>query len=323
MSEVDISIIIPIYNVAKWLPRCLSSVINQSYKNYEVILVNDGSTDKSEDICKRYLEKDNRFRYFKKKNGGLSDARNYGLKFVNGKYVVFIDSDDFVEKDYLKKLYQRIKIDKSELAICEYNIVENKKNNSVQKFNFPSNLKNIDGRKLLTYIYQPDSVTEIVAWNRMYKRELFDKLSFQKGKYFEDEFLLVPLMWNIKKISLIREPLYDYVQRKGSITNTSYSDKKIKNIDEFKNQRIAFFKNNDLDLYKLAVQDYKNWITTIWYQRKNVKDQVLWDYLYSQFKKYHSIVKPVRIKDKIRENLSLISISGVSFLINIKHKFSF
>ena len=122
-NTCDISIVVPIFNVEAWLSRCLNSIHQQTYRNFEVLLIDDGSTDNSSSICKNFLKKDSRFKYFRKKNGGLSDARNYGLDCAKGKYIIFIDSDDYIEPEYVKTLYSNIQDTNADVAICGFNRV--------------------------------------------------------------------------------------------------------------------------------------------------------------------------------------------------------
>ena len=123
-SNPEISIVVPVFNVEKFLKKCIESIISQSFSNFEVLLVNDGSTDGSLDICLQYTKIDDRVKVINKKNGGLSDARNAGIKYATGKYICFIDSDDFIEKEYLQKLYKNIVKYNSDVSMCEYFITD-------------------------------------------------------------------------------------------------------------------------------------------------------------------------------------------------------
>ena len=120
MRNELISIIVPIYNVEKYLRQCLDSIMNQTYRNFECLLINDGSSDNSEDICREYVSKDSRFRYFEKENGGVSSARNLGIEHSKGEYITFIDSDDWVDSDYLEVLYNSLVDERADIAISTY-----------------------------------------------------------------------------------------------------------------------------------------------------------------------------------------------------------
>ena len=120
MRNELISIIVPIYNVEKYLRQCLDSIMNQTYRNCECLLIHDGSSDNSEDICREYVSKDSRFRYFEKENGGVSSARNLGIEHSKGEYITFIDSDDWVDSDYLEVLYNSLVDERADIAISTY-----------------------------------------------------------------------------------------------------------------------------------------------------------------------------------------------------------
>ena len=234
MSTPIISIIVPVYNVEKYLHQCVQSILDQTIQNIEIILVNDGSTDMSSTICNEFKEKDHRIVVINKANGGLSDARNIGIKAAKGKYIAFVDSDDFIHKEMLKKMYQRIIIDGSDMAVCGY----------IQYYN---NVK-----KNEQYIYGKDEVIcpaqffgsilsdEKIgnyAWNKIYKKELFAEVTFPKGKAFEDINTTYKLVLLSDKISIINEALYYYRQRWNSISNSV-------NVDNLRNQIDAIVERN-------------------------------------------------------------------------------
>ena len=246
-----ISVIVPIYNVQNELSRCIDSIIKQSYQKMELILVDDGSTDESLEICQRYANKDNRIKLYSKVNGGLSDARNFGLKYAVGDYVAFIDSDDYVESNYLEKLYTSVTEKKADVAVCAFNEVDTKEN-FIKTVNFPNELygDEISGRELLKLVFARNGYTFIVAWNKLYKRELFDKVQFEKGKLHEDEYINFPLFWDVKRVSVVNESLYNYVQRTGSITNSKYSQRRFDSLFEFHQRRIG-----------IMLQNYIAWLT--------------------------------------------------------------
>ncbi len=200
-----VSIIVPIYNTEKYLPKCLDSIINQTYKNIEILLVNDGSPDNSDKIMKEYEQNDNRVKCLYKKNGGLSDARNYGLRFATGKYVCFVDSDDWVSEFYVEKLVEKITSDKSDIAVCEFDRVYNSKKtkNTVNEYD-------LDGFKVPA------------AWNKIYLKSVIDKyrLKFPVGKWYEDLTMSSMYIMTCKKKSIVKESLYFYRQNDNSIMHT-------------------------------------------------------------------------------------------------------
>lgn len=321
-----ISVIVPVYNVKCYLDRCINSILNQSFRDFELILVNDGSTDGSLNICKKYVDKDERVKIISQSNKGMSAARNTGLKNADGYYICFVDSDDFVEKNYLFQLLNKIKEEQADVVVCEFYFVnEDGRKNKIRKFNIPANDRNLNGRKYLEYLFKDNSDIYIVPWNKLFKRDLFNNVKFETNKYFEDEFLVVPLFWNIKKVSLLRKPLYNYVQRSGSSTNLPINLKKILDVCDFKKRRADFFKEKkEKKLFKLASQSYKSWIIFCDSEYSNFIDKKLEKLFQQEFRKYplywHGNKKEI-IKDMIGYvSLNLIAKIRTKFIGNSLNK---
>ena len=204
-----VSIIVPIYNVEKYLPKCLDSLVNQTLDDIEIILVNDGSTDNSGIIAKQYYENHkNKIKYLEKENGGLSDARNFGIPYATGEYIAFLDSDDYIEIDSYKQMYEKAKEEDADYIECDF------------IWEYP-NKQIIDKR--LSYNNKQEMLTNVrvVAWNKLIKREIIIKnnLKFPKGLRYEDiefTYKLIPLL---NKVSYIDKPFIHYVQRNNSIAN--------------------------------------------------------------------------------------------------------
>lgn len=224
-----VSIVVPIYNVELYLEKCLESLINQSYSNLEIILVNDGSTDNCLEICKKYKEKDDRIIVIDKENGGLSDARNCGLHKCRGKYVCFIDSDDYINKNYVECLHKAIELNDSDISICKYRMVTDNEDNNEDVYYSSDMITNYDGKDLTKIIYS-DKGKDIsfVAWNKLYRVELFKKnnITYPKGKIHEDTQTTFKLIYYSSKISVYNEVLYYYRIRNNSIINQKYTKKK-------------------------------------------------------------------------------------------------
>ncbi len=212
MMKELISVIVPVYNVEKYLDNCVQSILRQSYTNLEIILIDDGSTDKSSQLCDEYSQKDKRIKVIHKKNGGQSDARNVGITVATGKYIAFVDSDDYIDEQFLEQLYLAIKKNKSDISMCKY------------KKTYKLNEKN---KKIYNkcIIYSPEeALRELLLfqnadnyiWNKLYKKELFFKLSFKVGKKMEDLGIIYLIFSKAKKIVSIDYEGYFYVQREGS-----------------------------------------------------------------------------------------------------------
>lgn len=236
-----ISVIVPIYNVEKYLNECIESVINQTYRNLEIILVDDGSPDKSGNICEEYKSKDSRIKVLHKQNGGLSDARNHGLNIASGKFITFIDSDDFVDERYIEELYIALKNGNADMSICNYVRFSNKEeiikniNNSV--------LNVFDSREcFLKYFDENYQSSIVVAWGKLYKKEYWNDIKFPVGKLHEDEFTTYKLIYKSKKIVYIDKKLYFYRNNSASITGELFNIKHLDAIEAFENY-ITFFNN--------------------------------------------------------------------------------
>ena len=207
MSNI-ISIIVPIYKVEKYLDRCINSILNQTFKNFELILVDDGSPDRCGDICEEYAKKDKRIKVIHKENGGLSDARNAGLDIATGKFVGFIDSDDFIHKDMYMILYDAIVKSKSDISQCKFKYFskEDELNKNIindGKYKIYNNIDAIEG-------IMDNKNLNTNVWNKLYKRELFREIRFPKGKIHEDEFVTYKVFYRAKTVSYVNKELYYY-----------------------------------------------------------------------------------------------------------------
>ncbi len=233
-----ISIIIPIYNLEKYIERCLKSIQSQSLDDFEVIVVDDGSTDESLNICKQYAQKDSRIVIISQHNGGASKARNSGIAVARGQYIAFIDGDDYIEKDFLEKLYNAIRNSNYRMSMCGFDCVD-ECGNSVRS-PFPQNYipDSISGYDAAAYI--GNTMPFGVVWNKLYDATIFKKIRFQEGKTFEDELILHHLYGECDSIACVKETLYHYVQRAGSKMTESYSPSKMDIIDAYMD-RLLFF----------------------------------------------------------------------------------
>ncbi|HFI0378844.1 TPA: glycosyltransferase family 2 protein [Streptococcus suis] len=251
-----VSIIVPIYNVEKFLPRCIESICNQTYENIEILLINDGSTDGSEQICMDFMKRDSRIRYFLKENGGLSDARNYGIERACGKYLAFIDSDDFVESDFILRLYDALVQQNASVAIAGFSKVD--ENGTILKKELLENEELVlTGREVCKKLHSEKGQVFVVAWNKLYKKELFSNVQYAKGKIHEDEYLAYQLFYEIEPIAIVEECLYYYVERRESITRTQMTDLRFECLIEYQLLRIDFFNSkNDSELLTLNQQAF-------------------------------------------------------------------
>ena len=216
-----LSIIVPIYNVEQYLYRCIQSILNQTYQNLEIILVDDGATDCSGAIADSYAAKDKRIKVFHKENGGLSDARNYGLEHVTGDYILFIDSDDFIVNIMCERLITVASSNNADIVSCNYYIYRGDDDISIHTMSVQDDKRTFTGMDMLRYYLLKTEPFDLnVVWNKIFKLDLFngvEPVRFPKGRVQEDNFTIFRLFLNANSIVTVNEPLYYYVQRAGSI----------------------------------------------------------------------------------------------------------
>ena len=256
MTE-KITVIVPVYNVENYLEKCLDSLINQTYKNLEIIVINDGSTDNSGEICQEYAQKDNRIVYIEKENGGLSDARNVSLDKMTGSYVTFIDSDDWVELDYVEILYKKIIEYQADIAVGNYySYNEDEETYYFHIYGDSYYEKVYDNVSIFENLYESQEMKSfalISAWGKLYKAKLFDYLRFDKGKLGEDGYFNQKMYLSVNKVVYLNKGLYAYRQRSGSITKT-WTEKWMHALVDAMSERITLLANMGYPLEKhLAV----------------------------------------------------------------------
>ena len=220
MSLEKISVIIPVYKVEQYLDRCVKSVLEQSYTNLEIFLVDDGSPDSCGAMCDQWAEKEPRIRVIHKENGGLSDARNAGLDAATGEYIVFIDSDDYIAADMIQNLYRALKENDADMSICNFCYVdENGSLLAEESQGSPLEDEVLTGPEAIAkeadYLHK--GWYYIFTWNKLYKKCLFHDVRFPKGKLSEDDYTAHRVFQQCKRIATIRYVGYYYVQRGGSI----------------------------------------------------------------------------------------------------------
>ena len=213
-----ISIIVPVYNVEKYLEKCLDSLVNQTLEDIEIRVVNDGTKDASQKIIDKYVKKyPKKVKGYIKENGGLSSARNYGIKKAKGEYIAFVDSDDYVELDMYEKMYNKAINNNFDIVVCDTIEVDENNYNKVYK---KSNL-NYSNNNIKNYLISPP-----MACTRLYKSFIFDDLSFKEGIFYEDLELTPLLVLKTYNIGFVEEGLYFYLQRSGSIMKQKSFNKK-------------------------------------------------------------------------------------------------
>lgn len=265
-----VSVIVPVYNVEKYLEKCLNSLVNQTLDNIEIIIVNDGTKDNSEEIIKKFMEKyPQKIVYLKKENGGLSDARNYGMPYAKGEYIAFLDSDDYVEKDIYKEMYELAKKENSDMVECNF------------LWEYPNKVREDIGQ---VYNGKKEMLEKVrvVAWNKLIRRSILEKtqIQFPKGLRYEDVEFTYKLIPHLNKVSFLKKPYIHYIQRENSIINVQ--NERTKEIFTVLDNVIDYYKeNNFYDEYKEELE-----------------------YVYTRYLLCSSLLRMVKIKDKdIRKNM--------------------
>lgn len=220
MSKV--SVICPVYNVEKYLSKCIDSILNQTFVDFELILINDGSLDNSGVICDKYVKVDSRVSVIHKVNGGISSARNCGIENAKGEYIVFIDSDDFIASDMLEVLYKKIQQYNCDIVQCGYKKVYQENMNCENLMNIIEGDIVYESLDIVKNFFTGRNVSSIV-WDKIYRTELFKNIRFPVGQVMEDAFILTDIYYKAKKICIVKDIKYFYLQRDGSIMNTKKS----------------------------------------------------------------------------------------------------
>ncbi|BCG60547.1 glycosyltransferase family 2 protein [Paenibacillus sp. URB8-2] len=250
-----ISIIVPIYNVENYLRKCIDSILNQSFRNFELILINDGSPDNCPEICDNYAEIDSRVRVVHKENGGLSEARNFGIDIAKGDYIGFVDSDDWIEYDMFEVMYEQVIKYQADIVVCgRYEVF----NNVATEFKEYSGEVFIYNNKQSVSMLLEDKEINHFAWDKIYKKELFSSIRYPIGKYYEDIFTTHRLFIKSEKVVFVSRPKYYYLKRAESITGSISSkkvyDKFCASVEQYKNIK----GNNYNSLVKLSLSKALN-----------------------------------------------------------------
>lgn len=319
-----ISVVIPVYKVEKYLGKCLDSIINQTYKNLEIIVVNDGSPDNCSKIIEEYSKKDKRIKVINKVNGGLSDARNVGIENSNGKYISFVDSDDYVSKYYFETLYNNLNKYNCEISICNQIIFE-EKDTIVDKIN-SEDIKIYNSTEALKLMLYQKKINNS-AWGKLYLKSLFEKVRYPKGKIYEDIPTTYKTFLNSEKICVSSCKYYFYLKRNNSISskfsentldileNVYAMKEDLKRYSEYNNAvnsrviNAEFFilrqidKNKYTDIYQKIIKSIKNKRKSVLFDKKcrlKTKIGILLSYLFLEnMNKIYNYVKNLKIVKKL------------------------
>lgn len=255
---MKVSIVVPIYNTSALLDRCIESLINQSYKDIEILLIDDGSTDSSRQVCAYWAEKDNRVKYIHQENGGLSQARNTGIDNAGGQYLCFVDSDDCVSPFFVENLLDMATTSGTKIAVCGYRITD--ETTTVDMIAAPAiefATEILDTKEYFERIYTDKEIIYVIACNKIFHRSIFDSLRFEKGKLNEDEGIVHRTIGQCEKIAVNYRPLYLYTMRQGSIMKSGGFRPAKMDILGFWQDRMDYFRQNSWhDLVYFTMKNY-------------------------------------------------------------------
>ena len=253
MNQNLLSIITPVYQVEQYLPQCLDSILAQTYPHWELILVDDGSKDRSGEICEEYAKKDGRIRVIHTENRGAGAARNTGFAHATGEYVVFVDSDDYISENMIERLYMTIHKSKYDLVVCNFlRAYPDGKNDFTTQF--PD--MEISGREVLAHWKtQKNYGLWTVPWSKIIRKSILDQVKFPEGKYFEDEFFSDQLFLRCDRVRVIPDSLYVNRVRTSSTMNSQKTRNYLDLIDAFQ-ARIELYLEQSLpvdEVYKILI----------------------------------------------------------------------
>lgn len=315
-----ISIIVPVYNVEEYLEKCIESLIGQTYKNLEIILVDDGSEDKSGEICDLWKDKDSRIRVIYKENGGLSDARNAGMDIATGDYIGFIDSDDYINKRMYEILLNNMNDYNSDISVCSIKKVYE----SNEVYNSDITNKNISiftAEEALRDLIE-EGVLKQTVWNKLYKKSVIKDIKFEFGKIHEDEFWSYQVFGKSSKIVYTDEGMYYYLQRSGSIMDKPFSIKRLDALEARYNRLNYIIQNypnlelgSKISLFFSCLYQYQCMLKSTSVNEKEDCKHIIKRYIDCiSFRKDE--IRKIKFKDKIWIRFSNISIQYTCIIRN-------
>ncbi len=320
--DYKISVIVPVYNVEKYLKKCIESILKQTYKNLDIILVDDGSTDESGKICKQYEAKDNRIRVISQNNMGLSAARNTGIDASKGDYIAFVDSDDWIEYDMYEILINSIINYNADIAISSTRNIDESNNilgdnrdlinDDIQIFN----KHDMMSRYLLG--------GWIPAWDKLYKKELFNNIKFPVGKINEDEAIMLKILDRTTRIVVNNNAVYNYLKRPMSITTSKFSRKKFDWLDNSYNN-LQYIKSNYPNITLQAESRYfkciNSLIDQIIFGNYNGFENDLYSMRKNVIRNIHKILMNPYLSIKNKINFTILGINtNIYKIIKSKYK---
>lgn len=328
MERELITVVVPIYNVENYIEKCLHSILEQSYNNLEILIIDDGSTDKSIELCEKLLKKDGRIKIFHKENSGPADTRNYGISKANGKYIMFIDSDDYIQKDLIEVLYENLIRYNVSISSCGYIKVIND--------NKPKNIISKNNRKDIILETEKDKIQELLlekitgnyVWNKLYTKELFNDIKFKYGIKFEDMEIMYRLFMKADKISLTNYNGYFYRQRSNNIMST-LDENAVIDLYNVTNERYEYIKDNipelqDENITRRVYTIYRYFALLARKQNKEMYYSEMMqkekDFYNKNFKNFDKNIMKIKLYEKVLLKILYKSKKSFYYIENIMKK---
>lgn len=320
VSDELISVVVPVYNVEVFLPECLDSLLHQTYANLEILLVDDGSTDGSGTICQTYADRDPRFRVIRQENGGLSAARNTGIQQARGKYITFIDSDDYIDTDMIRYLYNLLVNQRADMSVCQKQLIT-EEGDPISDGNFyrDTTLTNNDDCMSALFLNQG---LDTCAWGKLYRLDMFSDIQYPVGKYHEDVFTTYRLIALCDRIAVGSMAAYFYRQRRGSIMQSSFSPKHLHAV-EANVQRAEFVAEHYPKLASIARASivYATNTCAVRLLKSNITEPTVTQYLQAQYRRYEwdFLRGNSRVTSKVFSLLAFISLKTLLKFSRLLH----
>lgn len=265
-----ISVIVSVYNIKAHLENCIQSILKQTYGDFELFLIDDGSTDGSGDICDYYGERDERIRVVHKENGGLSDARNTGTKLATGDWITYIDGDDYIEREYLEELYSLACESEAQISMVQTCVRHGKYAEKEQdkKTLLNKEIQVISGKQAIEEIVRRNNKNMVRAWGKLYHKSLISKLFYPVGKVHEDEFITYRIFYEVETVVVSPKQYYNYVIREESITQRDYYEKRLDKLEALREAIDFFEEKQEEELLNSAKLRYFMTLQNSWYKVK-------------------------------------------------------
>lgn len=315
-ANKKISVIVPIFNIVNYLPKCIETLISQTYKNIEIVLIDDGSDDGSENVCDKYASSAN-VKVFHMENGGVSAARNKGIEIATGEIISFVDGDDWIESDMFETLYGLMNKYEAE-AIVAGTIIENEKGKELSTYATSANTEFIDSSDYISQLLLDNVQGGTVSWNKLFKKEII-KMPFKKYAIGEDIIFLYENLINANKILVANIAKYHYVQRRGSSRISSFQDKHLDSIKCANYIYYIVYKNNKKYLEEASCMKFNYYIGSIsriiyWNVETQYRDE--YEKIYNELKRLFKVIKNSN-KKSIQKYMSFWLLKNYKFLYKI------